>query len=119
MQFDVIFWSFVVVASLGYLIVVIKRAVARLFAVADSKPLHSNEGLTDGDAHDGAETGYFTYESTPGNSCFANDPANVSDNMPGFNADCDAQVCSPDFDIRQAVVYNAILQNDFIESRKW
>lgn len=62
---------------------------------------------------------YFSYENVPGNSCFteeATKPKRERQSAPRVQ-DVDGLVQGVDFDLRQAVIYNTILENKYIEEK--
>ncbi len=62
---------------------------------------------------------YFTYENMPGNSCFTEEaakPKRERQSAPKMQ-EADSQVQGVDFDLRQAVIYNTILENKYIEEK--
>ena len=101
----------------------VKKAVRKAFPVDDASEADNNVGnfdtFSDEERPDREDEEYFSYENVPGNTCFRNQ----SNTTESRNADrtqsneTDDRVSSVDFDLRQAVIYNTILHNDYIGER--
>ncbi|MBO4589281.1 MAG: hypothetical protein J5711_10340 [Bacteroidales bacterium] len=101
----------------------VKKAVRKAFPVPGAPEADINDGNFDTFYEDGQavreDDEYFSYENVPGNTCFTSqsNPMKPKDvDMSPVN-ETDDRVSSVDFDLRQAVIYNTILHNDYIGER--
>ena len=72
-----------------------------------------NENVCDSEPVENNDADYFSYENISGNTCFTESESSAS-----IVVDSVEKEPASNFDLRQAVVYNAILHNDYIESRR-
>ena len=118
-------FSTILIVVLCIVIMAVKagKAVKKSFPVppaTDTADCFDDENGCSEENYETQDQEYFSYENTPDDSCFVeNMPTNVARETDSANAIVDRDAPSPlaDFDLRQAVVYNAILHNDYIESR--
>lgn len=101
----------------------VKKAVRKAFPVADAHETDFNAGEFGTFTEEGLsvrEDGeYFSYENVPGNTCFTSQANSTETRKEDISqaTETDDRVSSVDFDLRQAVIYNTILHNDYIGER--
>ena len=102
----------------------VKKAVRKAFPVSDTPEADINyagnfDAFSEDEVSARETDGYFSYENVPGNTCFKNQTNPNKSGNAGISpsTECDDSVSSSDFDLRQAVIYNTILHNDYIGER--
>ena len=121
MTFTTILFTVIVIAvSLAKVGKAVEKSVH--VPATDGNDIPSPEEMSDQDGEIGKSVDfeYFSYENEPGNSFYS---APKAPNTKSASSADDVTIGSevvqslPQFDLRQAVLYNAILNNDYIEYR--
>jgi len=101
----------------------VKKAVRKAFPVPDAPESGINAGDFDKFFEEKQavreDDEYFSYENVPGNTCFTSQSNSTKTKKEGVSpaTETDDSVFHGDFDLRQAVIYNTILHNDYIGER--
>jgi hypothetical protein len=100
-----------------------KKAVKKAFPVSpvsDDASTFEDENNQGGHDVESSGSGYFSYENIPGNTCFSeNNPSTGKlENDAVGRLVAEQETVLQAFDLRQAVIYDTILHNDYIDFRR-
>ncbi|MCR4813124.1 MAG: hypothetical protein K5867_11095 [Bacteroidales bacterium] len=101
----------------------VKKAVKKAFPMPNA-PAGMNDAdgfdfVSDDEKNAGKSEEYFSYEKVGGDTCFTeqSDSTRAKRQKTSAATETDDKASSVDFDLRQAVIYNTILNNDYIGER--
>ena len=118
MEFLVVIMCVVFVALFA---IKIRKAVRRAFPVQNTSTIGvgGRTHRSNREENEPEREEYFTYENMPGNSCFTEEVAKPKRERQGVSGvqEVDSQMQDVDFDLRQAIIYNTILENKYIEAK--